>query len=280
MNEHLNSADRVATLRKQVDRVRDELASERRRMARATVFTVIVALLALCAAGAYFSYGYKLFVEVTEPEKVVDVAEGLIDEKLPEARNTLEEQIIKSAPQWAEGLSKQAQDGLPEMRAKLSDRFIQEAEKATREAEILSEEHFRKYLRDNKPRLEQVLKDLANNPDLAEDSLLQIEVPLEKELGAQMNLDAREVCKDVASVRKNLERLTNEKGLSAEQRVERRVWMLARRLQLEGMGESSTRSSAPVTRPAESKPKGTTEGPAKATPTKGTSGDKGKEPSK
>jgi hypothetical protein len=83
MNEHLNTTDRVALLRKQVDRLRDELARERSRTARATVFSVIVALLALCAAGAYFAYGYKLFVEVTEPEKVVDVAEGLIDEKLP-----------------------------------------------------------------------------------------------------------------------------------------------------------------------------------------------------
>lgn len=277
MNEHStppsknSPALRITSLRQQVDRLRAELARERARTARTTVFTVLVALVALGLAGAYFAYGYKLFVEVTEPEKVVDVAEGLIDEKLPEARATLEDQIIKSAPQWAEGLSKQAQDGLPELRTRLSDRFVQEAEKTTHEAEILSEEHFRKFLRDNKTNLEQSLKDLASNPDLGEDSFLQIELPLDKEFGGQMTLDAREVCKDVASVRRNLERLSANQGLTPEQKVERRVWMLARRLQLEGMGQTPP----PATRPVEPKAKNPSEGPAKVK-----AGDKTKEPSK
>ncbi len=262
------AADRLAALRTRLDALRDQLAHERRRTSRTTLFTAAAAVLMLILAAGYFAYGYKLFVEVTEPEKVVDVAEGLIDEKLPEARTALEDQIIKSAPQWADGLSKQAQSSLPDVRARLTDRFCDEAEKATAEAEILSEEHYRKFLRDNKPALERAIDDLSKSPELAEDALQRITLPLETQLAGDMKIDARELCKDIASVRKNLQHLSDGKGLTPEQKVERRVWMLARRLQVEGMNE--TPESSPAVRAVAVNPKGVSDSskkdPAKSVP--------------
>jgi hypothetical protein len=258
----LPAAERVAAIQRQLDRLRDNLARERGRTSRATFFTVAVAVIALLLVGGYFAYAYKLFAEMTEPEKIVDVAEGLIEEKLPEARTALEDQIIKSAPQWAEGLSKQAQDGLPEARRRLTDRFLVEAEKAAGEANVLTEEHYRKFLRANKPALEETIKDLAKSPDLAEESLQRIELPLENELVGDMKLDAHEVCRDIVSVRANLQRLSGGKGLTPEQKVERRVWMLARRLHAEGTGSTPSESSPALT-PVAAKPKGPAEAPKK-----------------
>jgi hypothetical protein len=293
MSEKLQSAEsnsapaseRATALQKQLDRLREQLAAERASTSRATTLTAVVAVIALLLVCGYFAYGYKLFAEVTEPEKVVDAAEGMIEEKLPEARNTLEEQIIKSAPQWAAGLSKQAQDGLPDARKRLTDRFVAEAEKASNEASVLSEEHYRKFLRNNKSTLEEALKDLAKNPELAEATLQKIEIPLESELGGDMKLDAKELCRDIGSVRNNLQRLIEGKGLTPEQKVERRVWMLARRLQAEGMGQSTSESATTV--PASTKPKGAAETPKKDlpksipdAPTRGPAKGKEKEPSK
>src|SRR5262249_15386952 len=238
------ASERVAAMQKKLDQLRDDVARERGRTSRATIFTAVVAVIALLLVCGYFVYGYKLFAEVTEPEKVVDVAEGLLDEKLPEARTALEDQIIKSAPQWAAGLSKQAQDGLPDARKRLTDRFVEEAEKASNEANILTEEHYRKFLRSNKPMLEEALNELAKSPELAEETLRKIELPLENELSGDMKIDAKEVCRDIVSVRTNLQRLSEGKGLTPEQKVERRVWMLARRLHSEGLGESPSESQA------------------------------------
>jgi hypothetical protein len=223
----------VAALQSRLEQIQQDLARERRRVSRASLFTMIVGLLALAALSAYFYYGYKMFADVTQPETVVNAAEAMIDERLPEARATLETQIIKSAPAWAEGLSKQAQGSMPQARQMLTDRFIEAADQMTQEAVIMSEDKYRTYLRENRPLLEKKFNELAKDPKLAEESLMELQVPLEAQLGIEMKLDGAALSKDIGSVARNLNYLASGKDLTPEQKVERRVWMIARRLQID-----------------------------------------------
>ncbi|MGE5192702.1 MAG: hypothetical protein ACM3U2_09380, partial [Deltaproteobacteria bacterium] len=223
----------VTMLQSRLEQIQQELSRERRRVARATRLTAVVGLLALILLSVYFYYGYHEFAYATEPEHVVDAAEVVIDSHLPEARRSLESQIIKSAPEWAEGLSKQAQNAIPQARQKLTDHFVEAADQATQESLIMSEDKYRGFLRDNRPMLEKKFKELGKDPNLAEQSLLELQVPLEAKLGTAMKVDAAALSKDIASVTRNLNNLAANKNLTPEQQVERRVWMIARRLQME-----------------------------------------------
>ncbi len=223
----------IATLQSRLEQMQQDLARERRRVTWSARATAVVGLLALILLSVYFYYGYHEFAYATQPEHVVDAAEVMLDSRLPEAQSTLEAQIIKSAPDFAQGLSKQAQNSVPQARQMLTDRFVEAADQMTQESLIMSEDKYRGYLRDNRPMLEQKFKELAEDPKLAEQSLHDLQVPLEAKLGTEMKVDAAVLSKDIASVTRNLNHLAAGKNLSPEQKVERRVWMIARRLQIE-----------------------------------------------
>jgi len=235
----------LEALKNRLETLQRELAAERQRTQRSTVFMAVVAAILLIVLGGYFYYGYTQIANITRPEKVVDVAQGVIDERLPEARSSLEAQIIKSAPTWAEGLSKQAQEALPQARQRATEQFLKEADRMTQEASVLSEEHFRTFLRENRPLLDKKFQELSKSPDLAEESLQELQKSLETQLGGEMNADAKALSKDIASAAVNLQRLGSDEKLTPEQKVERRVWMIARRLQMDAQGsEDSTSPSA------------------------------------
>lgn len=224
-------ADQFTAVKKRLEEIQQDLARERRRSTRTTVLTVLAGTIALAAMGVYFHYGYREFASVTEPKQLIDFAEVMLDEKVPEARSALEKEIVKSAPAWAEGLSKQAQDNMPLARERITDNLVDQAERMAQEAEILSEQRYRAYLRENKPMLERKMQELSKSPKLAEQSLKELEIPLEAQMAGDLKVDAVGLSRDISAMAANLKRLSVGKDLTPEQKVERRVFMLARRLQ-------------------------------------------------
>src|SRR5215469_4901288 len=100
-----------SALNERIEHLERQLASQRRHLARRTRFTAFVALLLLIVLGGYFYFGYKNFDEVTRPEMIVQVAETFVDSNLPELRKSLQAEIVRSAPGWAEQFSKELQSG-------------------------------------------------------------------------------------------------------------------------------------------------------------------------
>src|SRR5436305_11862331 len=98
------------SLKERLDRAQHELAVQRVRTNRASVATLIIGLIAVVALSIYFYIGYTWIAWGSQPERLADLADQMADENLPEIRQNLEAEIVKSAPSWAQGLSKQAQD--------------------------------------------------------------------------------------------------------------------------------------------------------------------------
>jgi hypothetical protein len=224
------SPNSVATLQSRLDQLQRDMAHERRRATRTPVFTILVGIVAIALLSAYFYIGYSAFKETTEPEKLVNVAEQMIDENLPQARRALEDEIKRSAPTFAESLSSQAQAAAPKAREKAVDLFIEQMEKTAQEATILSEDHFKAYIRANKDMLNRKFEELSKNDKLAQKSLEELEAPLETEFGGEMKIDGLSLSRDIGSIAANLKYLAANKNLTDEQRTERRWWMLARAL--------------------------------------------------
>ena len=125
-------------LLEQLESMRKLVEAEQRRTLRSTWLTAAVGALLLLLACGYFMYGYNRIAEMTQPEMIVSVAEAMVDDNLPRARQALEKEIEQSAPKWAEGLSRKAQQSMPQMREKAVKALSEEAEAKLEEASVLS----------------------------------------------------------------------------------------------------------------------------------------------
>jgi hypothetical protein len=210
-----------------------ELATLRARLDRSSRLTLIIGTLILIVLAAYFYYGSKLWAEITEPESLVTLAEDSIDRHLPKARESLQKEIIASAPSWAVGLSKQLVDSIPDARKKLEKLAIKQLDSSLQEASLATESEFRKVIKKNRPVLDEKFKELIKSPKLADQSMAQLVAVLEEDLETDLRDDAAQLFKTLKTFNENWRSLMPPVDLTEEGRLERRMWTLARRLFLE-----------------------------------------------
>jgi hypothetical protein len=219
-----------------VDRLKGELAAEVSRTRRSTFLTGLVGAIALIALFGYFTFGYMKFEEATQPEHLVNVAQTIVNDNLPEARKSIEAEVVRSAPIWAEGLSKQARDAIPTAREKLEEYVLAQVDEQLKRGTVLTEERFRNFLRQNQDVLKKDLQELSTSPELAEQSLTQLETALSEQLEGDMKTQAHEFFTALGGIIDKLNRYKEGKDLNRGEQVERQVLLLVRRLQHEQVG--------------------------------------------
>jgi cytoskeletal protein RodZ len=224
---------RISSLQARLDQLHRDIAKERSKASRTAVFTLIAGLVILGLLGVYFYFGYTMFEEVKDPDKIVDFASQQVNEKIPDARHQAETQIKDSAPRLAEQLSAEAQRQTPVATQKITENVLDQMENLVNNAMGSAEEHFRSYLRANKEMLNRKFEEIRKNPTLAQKSLEELEVPLETEFGGDMKLNARDVAWVFASIDAKLKSLKANKDLTTQQKLERRWWMLVRAMYVE-----------------------------------------------
>jgi hypothetical protein len=229
-----------APLEKQLDTLRQELAAERASTDRATFLTTVVGVIVLLLVSGFFFYGYREIARATEPQQLVDAAEGLLDQQLPEVRTSLERKITDSAPQWAVSLSRQALAALPDVRKQAETLVLDQLTSQLNEADLMTDEHFRTFLKENRPLIEARLKELADHPKLAEESTKELEEAIDRHFQSDMKQQAKALFKGMASLTQRMKWLYADKNLTPEGQAERRVVLLARRLQKEQVDPALT----------------------------------------
>jgi hypothetical protein len=227
------AAQSVSDLEKKLiasERTLQEIAARSNRSAR---LTILVGGLLLVLMGSYFAFGYQQISSVLDPDTLISVAEGWIEEQLPEARTAAEAEVKKSAPVWAASLSRQAQSSLPTMRAKLEDYALQQIDATIDQTIDVTESQFRDFLKSRRSVLEAGFKDLSESPELAETSLAALEEALESQWQADMQAGSRDLFSTLQQMSAKLVRLKAGDGLTSEEQHERELLMLMRRLQLQ-----------------------------------------------
>src|SRR2546428_527732 len=99
-----------AALTQRIDQLHRELVAQRKRTDQSAIITALLGGVILIALAGYFYFGYTQFSEVTRPERIVQAAQTVVNDNLPVARKAIEDEVVRSAPVWAESLSKQAQN--------------------------------------------------------------------------------------------------------------------------------------------------------------------------
>ncbi|HVC98419.1 MAG TPA: hypothetical protein VND64_32430 [Pirellulales bacterium] len=222
-----------SSLEDRLDSVQRELAAQQRKLVGRTRFTGFIAAIVLVALSVYFYYGYTQLNELTEAAKLVALAEITIVDNLAPARRILEDEIKSGAPGWADQLSREVQESLPQAREELEKYIVEQMKMMIDATGALTEEQLRGFFKDNHDVLERGLQDLSSSPDMAEQTMQELMAALDKQLSKQMHDEALELFATLSLMSEKLAKLKSGRGLNAEQQLERQVLMLFRRLQTE-----------------------------------------------
>jgi hypothetical protein len=213
-----------------IEQVRQDLARELSRTNRANALTIVIGVIALVGLAIYFYVGYSKIKPMTEPDKLVYFVEQQIQDKIPEARSKLEDEIKRNAPKWAQGLSDQARQNLPTAREKLEQHILEQLESKMNEVAQLSDQEFRTFLRKNKPTLQKNFQDLSQRETLADQALDQLVKAMETEFQADMKKESAQLLATLVDINTHFKKLkAGGKDLTPAEQNERRVLMLLRR---------------------------------------------------
>ncbi|MFO1005869.1 MAG: hypothetical protein U0929_07920 [Planctomycetaceae bacterium] len=232
--------DRLNASQQKLNKLQEELNSSNR-------LTLTIGTLMLLVLAGYFAYGYREIKHLLEPETLVPYGAQILQERLPDARHAIVQQVSTAAPQWAEQVSQRLRDELPHIREKLQDYFLKQSEEMLKQVTTISEEHLRKALQENKDVLDTHIRELAQNEQLSDAAAEALVTALEGELKQDLKEQSETVLQSVQSLDARVQRLAQGQNLDEEEAIERRILMLARRLQL--MEADPTPITAPVVAP-------------------------------
>ncbi len=219
------------------ERANQDLAALRRGASRSATSTLILGLFMVALLSFYFYSAYNAVREMTEPPQLVGVAQNLIDENLPQARESIQGVVNESAPQWAEGLSRQALAYAPRGREQIETMVLEQVDNAIEHQGLIGEDTFRNFLQTNRALIERDLKDLASTPQLAEARMNELVAALEAQYATDFKAQFQELFGALLTTNERLAQLQSGKDLTPADEVEREVLMLARRIQSERVGE-------------------------------------------
>jgi hypothetical protein len=228
------------SLKERLQRLEQDLIRQRQRTNATTTLTAIVGIIVLIAVGIYFGIGYTQIKWAIEPDRVVETLGQKLDDNIPVVRKQLEDEIKKSAPQWAATLSKEALGQLPVARQQLERLTTQYLDENLQNTQSMTEEHFRSFLTKNKADLQKKFDELEKNEFLAEASLADVEQELNKEFQTNLKAESDRLLRDLTSFNTAFKKVREGKDLNEEQKLWRQSVMIARSLRTQPIDFSNT----------------------------------------
>ncbi len=216
-----------------------QMASLASRIRRGAWLTLFGGMLVLGLLGAYFYYGYSQFSEITEPERIAGAVQTLVDDNLPTMRKSVEEEITKSAPVLAQKLSTQLRENIPTGRKKLEDYIIDQMKSTLEQGSANTSDRIAAFVRTNRDTLRANTKELVKSSALAESSIGSLEKALEHEMGADLKRQSMELMTALNSTNDKLQKLAKSTNLNKTELLERRLFQIARKLQMEQVSNSN-----------------------------------------
>ena len=211
-----NTPTPAATLSDRMTKLSQQISHHESAINRSARTTTTIGLIALFALVIYFYFGYTMIAGLLEPEQLVPYGAQMLNDRLPEARKALIKQVSDSAPSWAKTASEQVRNEIPGVRVKLETYVISNTDEMLGKVTNLTEDHFRKAIRENRDLLENGFKELANSDKLSDETLNALVVALEQELKSDMKSQAATVLETLRYLSDRVERLAAGKNLDEQ----------------------------------------------------------------
>lgn len=233
-----NNADtKLLAVEKRLDEISKKMAKESKVM-------LIAGLVVLALMTGYFVYGLSMIKGVLDPEILVATGNTLLGDQIPALRKQVQEQVIDSAPVWAEDLSKQAVGAAPSAREKLEDQILAQTRTTIEQYISVGDEEFKAVLTANRSAFEETLDSLATDEDFTDETVNIFVDALNKEMGQDMQDQAEQVFGTIVALREKIEKLAAGGNLTKEERNERDSLSILRRLKMSEANVQAERAEA------------------------------------
>lgn len=220
------------SLSDRINALSQKLAKQEAAISRSATVTAVVGVVVLVLLTAYFYFGYGEIAKLLEPSTLVPYGATMIEDNLPDARQRLVQLVNDSAPGWAEQVSQNLRQAIPTARGKLEDYILSQTDELMVQTTKITEEKFRATIQENRELIESGFNELANSEELSDVTLQAMVAALDEQLSADLRDQAASVLDTLEQLRIRVQKLVVGVGLDEEEQSERRILMLARRLQV------------------------------------------------
>jgi len=220
------------SLSDRINALSQKLSKQEAAISRSTTVMAVVGVVALTLLTAYFYFGYGEIAKLLEPSTLVPYGATMIENNLPEARQRLVQVVNDSAPAWAEQVSQNLRQSIPTARGKLEDYILSQTDDLMVQTTKITEEKFRTTIQENRELIESGFNELANSEELSDVTLEALVAALDEQLSSDLREQAEGVLDTLQHLRSRVQKLVAGVGLDEEEQSERRILMLARRLQV------------------------------------------------
>lgn len=227
-----NPSTGSGSLSDRINVLTQKLSQQEASISRSTTVTMVVGVIALALLTAYFYFGYGEIAKLVEPKTLVPYGAGMLEDNLPDARQRMVQLVNDSAPAWAEQVSQNLRQSIPTAREKLEDYILSQTDDMLVQTTKITEEKFRATIQENRELVEKGFNELANSEDLSDVTLDALVAALDQQLQSDMRDQAEAVLDTLQHLRNRVQKLVVGKELDEEEQSERRILMLARRLQV------------------------------------------------
>lgn len=219
-------------LQAKAERVEREILQMKASIRSGNALTLIVGLIVLGALGYFFYYGYTEISSVLEPKTLVASGLTIMNDNLPEVSKTLQTEIVKNAPKWAEDSSKELVKRIPELREHLEKAVIAMAEEQLKKGTALTRDEFAKFVKDNRAMLKDGFAQLKKDDVEAKKFLGQLVSVMQDQLGRDFKEESDSMFLALAEVNSRASELKDSKFLKGGDFHLKEALALAKRAQL------------------------------------------------
>lgn len=217
--------------------VENKVAGIRKKLSRGNRSSMVLGGVLLVLVMGYFVYGYREINSVLNAKTIVDVSQSMLEENIPKIKQTVQSEVERNAPIWAESLSQQAVDALPGVREQLVSYTVSETDELIAQTVRLGDEEINRFITDNRDEIQQAITELENNQDASAEMLAVFEKGLSDVLQADFERDSKEILAYSQMMEEKMTRLFEGKNLEPGESLERQALMVLRRLQLSELKE-------------------------------------------
>jgi len=186
-------------------------------------------------------YGYTQARQALDPDRLADSAEGYVKSSYPEWREDIKQQLKNAAPDMARRMKRHAEQQMPKTRVRLQGYLDEQAKEGIARAQVLTEEDFRTFVRNNKADIKKAFAEVKKSPEELPQFVGEMEGRLDKEFGVNLRREAGVVLEGVDRLNAKLSRLAAGKDLNQTEQLERRIAQEMRALQKKGEKEARKR---------------------------------------
>ncbi len=221
---------------KQLGNIDAKLSDLKKQFNREAFLTASVGTLLVAVCCGYFWYGYVQIGELLQPQRLVDYATVMAQDKLPEIRQQFEEVVQKNSPVWAAEISRQAVASVPAVREQLEDFMVRQSDELVSRTFEFTQPELDRFLNENQASIQRIITELKSDNAASKEAIAEVQKGLEQALQVKLQSQAEQAVRTLDEMAAKAEFLKAGNGLSEMDQKLKETISILRRLHLRELG--------------------------------------------